>query len=342
MKRFRSALDRVDGQRQAMVDMVTEWSHINSHSENLAGLEELRGAIAKQFGVLGGSTEVMDLPLYESVDSLGVSCMKKAGSAIVVQKRPEAKRQVLLVCHMDTVYPSEDAFQRVDVIDENTLKGPGVTDAKGGIVIMLKALEAFEQCEFKDVGWKVIINADEEMGSPASTNLLQEYAKGCEMALVFEPSLPNGDLVGARKGSGNFTLVARGVSAHAGREPEKGRNAIYGLARCIAAIQELNGTREGLTVNVGMIEGGTALNKVPDLAIAQFNIRIQSTADEEHCRQQIHNVIQSLSDTEIQFELHGGFTAPPKPVEGSSLFFYCASVTIGTKRTIINVFFSMP
>ena len=133
------------------------------------------------------------------------------------------------------------------------------------------------------------------------------------LGLVFEPSLPDGTLVSARKGSGNFTIVARGRAAHAGRDFDKGRNAIVHLAEAISQIFALNGIRESVTINPAKIEGGGALNVVPDLAIMKFNVRMGDESEQKWLQSEIGKIIAELNKKEgLQLELHGGFTRPPK------------------------------
>ena len=158
---------------------------------------------------------------------------------------------------MDTVYAVDHPFQKSVRIDDKILRGPGATDAKGGIVVMLVVLQAFERSPWAEkVGWEVLINPDEEIGSPGSAPLLIQAAKRNHLGLVFEPSLPDGNLVGARKGSGNFTVIARGKAAHAGRDPQLGRNAIDALARFIVALASLDDSGDATTTNVGSHPGG--------------------------------------------------------------------------------------
>ena len=140
--------------------------------------------------------------------------------------------QLLFTGHMDTVYGADHAFQETRWIEEGVLNGPGVADMKGGLAVMLAALKAVERGRGADrLGYEVIINSDEEVGSPASAALLADAARGKRAALTYEPAaLPDGTLAGARPGSGNFDFVVHGRSAHAGRNPEDGRNALVAAA----------------------------------------------------------------------------------------------------------------
>jgi len=168
------------------------------------------------------------------------------------------------------------------------------------------------------LGWEVLINADEEIGSFGSRHYLVDSAKKADIGLVYEPSLPDGTLAGPRKGSGNFTLVITGRAAHAGREHHLGRNAIAALSRAVIAIDALTGGRPELTVNIGRIDGGGALNVVPDLAICRFNVRIKETEDQTWLLSAIENIVERANSEEgYTAKLHGGFSRPPKPMTPS-------------------------
>lgn len=184
------------------------------------------------------------------------------------KKRSKSPSQLFLGGHLDTVFPKGHPFQAATRLDENTLQGPGVLDMKGGILVMLSALLRFEQSNMaENIGWEIVLNLDEEIGSPYSTPFLQACAKRCDVALLFEPPLPDKALVSGRKSSSNYIGRSFGKAAHAGRHPEHGKSAIYPLAKFIAAIENLP------FVNVGVIEGGEALNIIPHHASAHINVR---------------------------------------------------------------------
>ena len=155
--------------------------------------------------------------------------------------RPTAPVQLLLTGHMDTVYAADHPFQETRWLEDGVLNGPGVADMKGGLAVMLAALKAVEASPAADrLGYEVVINSDEEVGSPASAALLARAAQGKRAALTYEPAaLPDGTLAGARPGSGNFAFVVRGRSAHAGRNPEDGRNALTAAADLALRLEAL-------------------------------------------------------------------------------------------------------
>jgi len=305
----------IDAQRDRMLDRVIAWAKINSGSYNLAGLARMSDALNSELGTLGAEVSEIELPPQELIDARGEVQRVPLGKALAATKRPDARVLVFLCIHSDTVYAADHAFQTVQRVDDTTLRGPGVADAKGGLVVMLAALAAVERSEFaSEVGWEVLISPDEELGSPGSSALLTAAAKRNHLGLVFEPSLPDGTLVGARGGSGNFTIVVRGRSAHAGRDLAAGRNAIHAVAEFVVALQSLQSS--GIGVNVGKIEGGGPVNVVPDLAIARFNLRVASVDDQKRAEDRVRELVEQLNRKDgIRATLHGRFQSPPKPMD---------------------------
>ncbi len=319
-----SYLDWLDHQRQPMIDLVQLWGNVNSGSRNLPGLAKMHGLICDAFTPLGGETESIRLPAVSIINDRGESESFETGRAFSLVIRPEATRRILLSGHMDTVYPESSSFQSCRFINNEMMNGPGVTDMKGGLVVMLYALLAFEQSSVaKNIGWEVLINPDEETGSHASASLLAERAAAADIGMIFEPTMPDGTLAGQRKGSGNFTLVVRGKAAHAGREHHLGRNAIAALAGAISQIDSLNGQHPDVTINVGKISGGGPTNIVPDLAMCRFNIRVPNQSAIDWCTEQLDKVVAELNDHDgISSTLHGQFDRKPKPFneQQASLF----------------------
>jgi len=179
---------------------------------------------------------------------------------------------------------------------------------------MLKAIEALERSPWAErIGWEILFNSDEEIGSQASAPLIADAAKRVHLGMIYEPSFPDGNLAGERKGSGNFSVITRGLAAHAGREHHLGRNAIRAMCDFVSALDDLNGQRDGVTINPGFIEGGGAVNVVPDLCISKFNIRLERPEDEAWCEAQLAELITNIQSRDgISIELHGGFTRKPK------------------------------
>jgi glutamate carboxypeptidase len=308
---------------EPMLDQVLAWSAVNSGSRNLAGLEQMANLLCDAFAALPGALRMADPAAVEAVDGAGRTIALDHGRHLHLTVRPMAPVQLLLTGHMDTVFAADHPFQETRWLDEGTLGGPGVADMKGGIAVMLAALKAVEASPLQDrIGYEVVINSDEEVGSLASAPLLAQAARGKRAALTYEPAaLPDGTLAGARPGSGNFAIVVRGRSAHAGRNPEDGRNAV--LAAADLALRLAEARYPGLSINPSRIEGGSPSNVVPDLAVLRVNLRPATPEDEARARAIIDDLVeQTAARHEVEIAAEGGFGRPPKPLtpEAEALF----------------------
>src|SRR5579872_6178436 len=207
-------LEWISTQRARMLGRVMEWANINSYSLNKTGVVKVGEAVEREFAGLGDVVERFEITPAEVIGSRGQIIQHALAPVIVITKRPAAPVKILLNIHLDTVYPPDSGFQSTVEEGEN-LRGPGVADAKGGLAVMLTALEALERSpNASRIGWRVILNSDEEIGSPGSGALLAEKAKDCQFGLLFEPALPDGAIVNGRRGSGNFSIIVRGRAAH--------------------------------------------------------------------------------------------------------------------------------
>jgi glutamate carboxypeptidase len=281
---------------------------------NIAGLDSFRGILRREFESIGGEATEIELAPLEWIDSRGQIACAPVAKALAVVKRPQAPLRVFLCIHMDTVYEIDHPFQTCTRIDTSTLQGPGVADAKGGIVVMLAALNALERHPSASrIGWEVLLNPDEEIGSQSSAPLLLAAAGRNHWGLLFEPATADGALIDRRKGSGGFAIVVHGKSAHAGRDFAQGRNAVVAASRLALALNDLNAELDGVTVNVGKIDGGGPANVVPDLAIVRFNVRTTEPADANRVAARINELLeQSNRQDGIAARLHGAFHSPPK------------------------------
>ncbi len=300
----------------AMLAQVQAWSAINTGTANLAGLAEQAAALADAFAVLPGTVELVDPARVIAIASDGSAFEKPHGQHLVVRVRPSANRRILLTGHMDTVFPADHAFQRQTWLDGETLNGPGVADMKGGIAVMLHALMAFEQTSAASgLGYDVLINSDEETGSLASAALIAQLAAGKLAALTYEPAaLPDGTLAHERGGTGNYSITFTGKSAHAGRNPHEGRNAIVAAADLILRLKALEG--ELITINPAKLEGGAANNVVPDHAVLRFNVRprtVEAGTAFDHSLGSLLTAIEA--EHQVATHRHGGVTRPPKKVD---------------------------
>jgi glutamate carboxypeptidase len=301
---------------QPMVDQVLEWAAINSGTGNLAGLAVMAARLAQAFSTLPGEVTLVEPSPVEKVAANGELEPVACGRHLLLRVRPDADRRVLLTGHMDTVFAADHVFQHCDWMDERTLRGPGTADMKGGIALMLAALRAFEE-ERPTLGYDVLINSDEETGSLSSAALIRDLAKDKIAALTYEPSLPGGIMARARPGSGNFAAIITGRSAHAGRNPEEGRNAI--VAASDLALRLTQAAHPALAINPARIDGGGPDNMVPALAILRFNMRPRAEEDAVEAARLIASITAEVSRAhDVAIRMHGGFTRPPKPVSNAS------------------------
>ena len=300
----------------AMLAQVQAWSALNTGTANLAGLASQAAMLAEAFAALPGTVELVDPAPVTAIAADGSAFEKPHGQHLVVRVRPQANRRILLTGHMDTVFPADHPFQRQTWLDGETLNGPGVADMKGGIAVMLHALLAFEgSAHASGLGYDVLINSDEETGSLASSALIAELAAGKLAALTYEPAaLPDGTLAHERGGTGNYSITFIGKSAHAGRNPHEGRNAIVAAADLILRLKALE-TSE-ITINPAKLEGGAANNVVPDHAVLRFNVRPKSTAAGAAFDSDLNALLRSIETAhDIATHRHGGVTRPPKKVD---------------------------
>lgn len=299
-----------------LVPQVLDWAAINSGTGNLAGLAAMAQVLAAAFAALPGELTLRDPAPVGAIAADGTETAVACGRHLVLRVRPQAARRVLLTGHMDTVYAADDPFQACEWLDAETLRGPGTADMKGGLALMLAGLLAFE-ASAPALGYDVLINSDEETASLSSAALIRELAAGKIAALTYEPALAGGAMAGARPGSGNFAAVVRGRSAHAGRNPEAGRNAVLAAADLALRIEAL--VAPGLSANPARIEGGGANNRVPDLAILRFNLRPRDAAHLARAEAALAAAIAEVAaGREVTIGLHGGFARPPKPVDAGA------------------------
>jgi len=308
-------LERLDAAGEMLAQRTETWSAINSGSFELAGLKLMRAPLLNAVAALPGEVSEVELAPSQRVRPDGELVDIQHGASIRVRVRSEAPIQIALTGHYDTVFPATHPFQK-PWRDGAMLRGPGTADMKGGIAVMLAALEAFEAIPgAKRVGYEVLLSPDEEVGSMASAPLLAELGARAHLGMTYEPALADGALVDARKGSGNFSLILKGRAAHVGRAFNDGRSAVLAAAEAALALNALNGKRDGVTFNVGAIDGGSAVNVVPDRAVLRFNIRAPDAEGAAWGEAEAHRITAAANARDgISAHLHGGITRPAKPL----------------------------
>ncbi len=308
--------DAVDKAHAApMLAQVEAWAAINSGTRNLEGLATIAGLLGDAFASLPGKIALIEPIPVDSVGADGVVSSIEHGRHLHLVVRPDAPVRMLFTGHMDTVYPVDHPFQALRWQDDGHLNGPGVADMKGGLAVMLAALTAVEASPLAtQIGYDVVINSDEETGSFSSAPLLARAAHGKIAALTYEPALADGTLAGARGGTGNFSIIVHGRSAHAGRNPEDGRNAIVAAADIAVRLSKVRGPR--LAVNPARIEGGGPNNVVPDLAILRINFRPATLDEITRAQSHIDSAVAMVAaEHDVRIEIHGSFNRPPKPID---------------------------
>ena len=308
------ALASLGERKDDMVRQTIDWAKINTGSWNKLGLDKLSKKILSALSVLDADAELIDLPTIKKVGNDGQATHFKTASVIHAQARPDADVQLILTGHYDTVFP-DGTFVDITDIGDGKLNGPGLADMKGGLVVMLEALKTFEQSPLKSkIGYRIVLTPDEEIGNFASSTYLEAAAKDAHIGLTFEPAMETGAMSGARKGSAIFNIVFEGRSAHAGRNPHDGRSAIYAAASFVTHVEQLEHKVEGVTFNVGKIDGGGANNIVPDLAIVRMGVRAPDAESAKWATEKLSELFdKTLSRDGIKGQLSGGFYRPPKP-----------------------------
>lgn len=288
--------------RERMVQTIRELVEIESPSDDKLAVDGIAGFLARKFEALGGKTTFHRS--QEFGDSLQIDFFG--------ERTGESNRKpVLLLGHYDTVYPLGTLAQMPCICEGDHLRGPGVLDMKSGIGLMLHAIEALQ-------AWHdglprpvtVFLVSDEEVGSYSSREVTESLAKKSAGVLVLEPAAGlRGAVKTARKGVGEYTLRVEGVAAHAGLDPGKGHSAIVELARQIAVIAKMNNLREGLSVNPGVISGGTRTNVVAAEAAMRIDVRIKSAKQAKGIDRKLRSL--KAFDRRCKLEVEGEINRMP-------------------------------
>ena len=241
------------------------------------------------------------------------------GDLVIGRLRGSGGPNVLLVGHMDTVFDEGTVAARPFRIDGDRARGPGVSDMKGGLLTGFYATEVLQEAGFDAFGTLTYVcNPDEEIGSPFSGHVIRELAPDHDAAFVLEGARANGDIVSARKGITDYRIVFHGRAAHAGVEPEKGRNAVLAAANAIIALQGLNGRWPGVTVNVGVVHGGTRTNVVAERCELQVDLRSPALATLEAAEAEIERICGEPAVPDVTTEVLGnGWHRPMEKKEGA-------------------------
>lgn len=287
---------RLGDMEQALAALV----EVNSWTENVEGGRKVGALLREHFAMPGLVAEVVPSTRY--ADHLVFRSEGRAGL-----------KPVALVGHLDTVFPPGkfEGYRK----DGALRRGPGVLDMKGGLVTIAWALKALAASgglgELPPL--RLVVVADEEVGSPEGAGVIQKAIAGAEACLVFESGRANDAIITRRKGTGMATAVAHGKAAHAGNNHQDGANALWALARFVDRVQQLTDYPKGVTVNVGKVTGGQGKNTVPDHATAEVDLRFCTRADGEELVRRFHQAAQeaSASVPGTRIDVNGGVAREP-------------------------------
>jgi glutamate carboxypeptidase len=298
-------LSYLQARRQEMVDLLQHLALVESPSDNPAAAAPVLTLLASDLEKAG-----MSVRLFRGRVSAGMLFArppKRRDQSSGARSSP----QQLLVGHCDTVWPVGTVRQMPVRVEGESLRGPGVLDMKGGLVQMLYALRAVKELRLRPPADSVVvINSDEEIGSPDSTPLIRRLARCAVRAFILEPAFGRaGKLKTARKASGGFTITVKGRAAHAGVNPEEGASAILEMSHQIQRLFALNDAARGITVNVGTIDGGLRSNVVAAEVRASVDVRVRTAQDAAEIETAIRNFRPINPATTIQVE--GGIDQPP-------------------------------
>ncbi|GCE11101.1 M20 family metallopeptidase [Tengunoibacter tsumagoiensis] len=280
----------VQANLQKYLQELTDLCAIDSGTYHRSGVNEVALYLAGRMRGLG-----MDVTVFE---------YEQWGSDVLGVIKGSGQEKVLLLGHMDTVYPVGTAASRPVRVEGDMVYGPGVYDMKGCVLAAIYAIEALVTNGERPFGEiRFLCVSDEEIGDRHSKELIWQLCQGANRVLVLEGARANGDLVSARKGGAWYKLKASGHAAHAGVEPEKGSNAILELAHQIVKFQSLHGLREGVTINVGRIAGGIATNVVPDSAEVTIDLRFQTNDDRAEVERRWKEMMEQTQVAGVTLEL---------------------------------------
>jgi glutamate carboxypeptidase len=305
---FNALLARCTSDLEFMLARLKKAVEIESPSGSPSAVNTMAQFFAREFRRCGGKVQVR--------------AHSRAGPAVVSEfGGGQRKREpILMLGHTDTVWALGTLASMPFRIRGGRAYGPGILDMKSGIVCGLEAV-----CALRALGLqpprpvRFLLNPDEEVGSRAFLPLIRSEGQRACACLVLEPAAQGGALKTARKGVGVFTLTAHGRSAHAGINPGAGLNAIIELARQLIHLQEFTRGREGLTLNVGLIEGGTRSNVVPERATASIDVRVPRSADGRFIERRIFGL--KPTQRGVRIEVSGGMSRPPMERRAASSLF---------------------
>jgi len=308
---MKAILEYIDSKEAEMLEFLTRLVNIDCGTYDKTGVDQVGD-------ILAGRLAALDFGVQRDAQ-------EKFGDHVIGTKPGGGNQPILFIGHMDTVFPAGTVAKRPFRIEGKRAYGPGVVDMKGGITCLLFALEALKTTvpeTYRQIAMDVVFNSDEEVLSPTSTPIIEQFAKQAQAACVFEPARPGGECVIQRKGVGKYILTVTGRAAHAGAQPEDGRSAIEELAHKVIALHALTDAATGTNVNVGVIRGGERPNVVAAEAYAEIDIRVADQPAAQAIDRRIRQIAATSTVPDTTGELSGGLLFPPMlPTQESSRLF---------------------
>ena len=280
----------VEARYESYVEDLRSLTALDCGTGNKSGIDRAVDVVVARLRGFGGQVQVIE--------------NTTAGNDLVAKFNGAGGPNVLMLCHSDTVYPVGTAPSRPFRIEGDRALAPGVSDMKSGLLTAVYAVAALSDVEFDRFGAiTVLCNSDEEAPPRHSLELIRDCARQADAVFCLEAARANGDIVSARKGVVIYTLTAHGRESHAGVAPESGRNAVVALSERIVELWRLNGMRPGLTINPGIIVGGTAANTVPAEASCVVDLRVAALQDVEIFETAVATLLSESVIPDITFDL---------------------------------------
>lgn len=304
-----------------MAARLGDWVERNTGTWNTAGLEAFAALLANELRRLDFQVTIEPSAPLEYPERAGARTGPLVRGERKASLDPEHARHFLLLGHFDTVFEPDSPFQnwRIDAASPERASGPGSSDMKGGLVVLLEALRALRDSgDLARADVTVLLNSDEEIGSLGSRARIQAAAEQAQLAFVFEPALEGGEQARSRSGAGQFHLDVEGVAAHVATSPIEGKSAVLALARKVIAIEALTDPEHGVLLNVGTISGGTKRNIVPAHAEAWIDLRYDDRAQGEEVRGKLERIAAAPDVPGTRGELWGLLHRPPRPPTAES------------------------
>lgn len=297
---MKGIVKRLEEEYDNYIEFLSSLVNVDCGTSNIQGVNEVAAIIAKKFKSLNKEYKVEILP------------HENCGDRLLITKKGKIPGKIILIGHLDTVFPKGTVEERPFKTDDINAYGPGVEDMKSGIVSMYYALKILDEIHGEDTKTiQILLNSDEEVSSIYSRDLIEENAKDADYALVLESGLIDGTLYTGRKGVGKYKIKTYGKASHAGGNPQDGINAIFELAEKITRFSRLNDYEMGTTVNVGTINGGTAANVIPEYCEALIDIRITKKEEGPIIDKKIRDIALESYVEGTKSVLEGSILRPP-------------------------------